>query len=199
MKLLQTHNSPYARRIRVAVREAGLLDKVEEIDVAPIPDNLERITGYSPAGKVPVLVTDGGVALCETLIIARHLDAVSGGRLYVGGEEGVRHLAIEGLASALMDTLFVRSHENRRADSEQSASLKAKEQERSRRLYDALNDSVAALGDRVHMDTISVGCALGYADGRHPGDGWRDGRDALASWFEAFSGRPAMAETTPAF
>ena len=82
MKLFHTHNSPYARRIRVAVREAGLLERVEEIDVSPIPDNVHRLLEYGASGKVPLLVTDDGRALCETLIIARHLDGLSGGALY---------------------------------------------------------------------------------------------------------------------
>ena len=63
----------------------------------------------------------------------------------------------------------------------------------------ALEQRVPALGERVHMDTISVGCALGYADGRHPGDGWRDGRQRLHAWFDTLMQRPAMAETIPAF
>jgi glutathione S-transferase len=150
MKLLHTHNSPYARRIRVAVRESGLLAQVEEIDVNPIPDNLERIVRSSAAGKVPVLVTDAGVALCETLIIARHLDTVSGGALYATSDpEHETHLAIEGIASALMDSLFVRARENRRDPAERSPGVISMEAERARRLYDALESRAGELGERV--------------------------------------------------
>ena len=42
-------------------------------------------------------------------------------------------------------------------------------------------------------------CALGYADGRHPGDGWREGREPLAEWFAAMMARPSFAETAPVF
>ena len=70
---------------------------------------------------------------------------------------------------------------------------------RTARLYDALESRAGELGERVHMDTISVGCALGYADGRHPDDAWRDGRGALAAWFEKLMQRPSMAETIPPF
>ena len=50
-----TRNSPYARRARIAVREAGLLDKVEELDVSPREENLDTPLAYSPAAKYPYL------------------------------------------------------------------------------------------------------------------------------------------------
>lgn len=49
------------------------------------------------------------------------------------------------------------------------------------------------------MGTITTLCSLGYADGRHPDDGWREGRAALAAWYERTMLRPAMALTKPAF
>ena len=200
MKLLYTHNSPYARRIRVAIREADLLDRIEEINVNPIPDNVDRIRQYSAAAKVPVLITDSDIALCETLIISRYLNHISGGALYAESDPNFeQHLALEGVASALMDSLFVRARENRRDPSERSPSVIAQERERAEKLYDVLDGCVASLGQRVHMDTISAGCALGYADGRHPDDGWRDTRPALAQWFANLMQRKTMAETVPAF
>ena len=125
---------------------------------------------------------------------------MSGGALYATSDpENETHLAIEGIASALMDSLFVRARENRRDPAERSPGVISMEAERARRLYDALESRAGELGERVHMDTISVGCALGYADGRHPDDAWRDGRGALAAWFEKLMQRPSMAETIPAF
>ena len=60
MKLVYSGNSPYARRPRIAIREAGLLDKIEEVNVAPMPDNMDQILGFGPGAKVPGLVTDSG-------------------------------------------------------------------------------------------------------------------------------------------
>jgi glutathione S-transferase len=45
------------------------------------------------------------------------------------------------------------------------------------------------------MGQVAVGCALGYLDLRHDDKGWRDGRPALAAWFEGFSARPSMQAT----
>jgi glutathione S-transferase len=57
---------------------------------------------------------------------------------------------------------------------------------------------MAHLAGPLDMGQIAVGCALGYLDFRHEARGWRAGRPALAAWFEAFDGRPAMAATRPA-
>jgi glutathione S-transferase len=57
---------------------------------------------------------------------------------------------------------------------------------------------MAHLAGPLDMGQIAVGCALGYLDFRHEARGWRAGRPALAAWFKAFDGRPAMAATRPA-
>jgi len=47
------------------------------------------------------------------------------------------------------------------------------------------------------MGQVSVACALGYLDLRHPDRDWRAGRDALAAWYKAFAARPSMVATAP--
>ena len=58
---------------------------------------------------------------------------------------------------------------------------------------------VDRFGDEIHLGLISTVASLGYADWRHPDDGWRDGRPKLTGWFEEMMDRPAMAETEPIF
>jgi glutathione S-transferase len=53
------------------------------------------------------------------------------------------------------------------------------------------------LGERVDIGTITLGCALGWLDFRYPDYAWRDGRGALAQWFERFASRPSMKATWP--
>ena len=78
MKLLFTRNSPYARRARIAVREAGLLNEVEELDISPREENLDTLLAHSPAAKVPVLVTSSGYSIYESILIGRYFDEQSG-------------------------------------------------------------------------------------------------------------------------
>jgi glutathione S-transferase len=198
MKLFYVPNSPYARRTVLAVREFDL--PVELVDVSPLagPDNILRDLG--PGGKVPALQTSEGTFICETLLILHYLDGISGARLYPGdGEARAMVMQIEGVASLLMDSLFTRAMENRRDAAERSPGLFEKESARSARSYDALEDLVEQFGTTMNIGSIAVIAALGYADGRHPGDGWRDGHPKLASWYGEMLKRPAVAATVPNF
>ena len=200
MKLFYSGNSPYARRPRMAIREGGLMDKVEEVDVAQSDDRVALLLEYGPGAKVPGLLTDSGAFLCETLVIDYHLDEISGGKLFPK-DRAARDFAfqIDGVASLLMESLLYRSQEKRREDSERSPSFIEKETDRANRAYDTLQGMVDRFGDEMHMGLISTIASLGYADWRHPDDGWRDGRPKLTAWFEEMMNRPAMAETKPIF
>jgi glutathione S-transferase len=196
MKLYYTGNSPYARRPRIAWREAGLAGQIEEIDVTPRVENLDLLHGMGPSGKVPGLLTDGGTYLCESLIIARHLDEASGGKLYPAeGAAREAILELEGMASLLMDTLYVRSHEKRREEGDLSPAVLAAGAERCNRAYDALAKRLGNSDNAIDMGAITAVCSLGYSDWRTPEDEWRKGRDGLAAWFDRMMERDAMATT----
>ncbi len=199
MKLVYSGNSPYARRPRIAIREADLMDRVEEIVAAGV-EREPMLFEYGPGAKVPGLLTDSGAYICETLLIDIYLDEMSGGRLYPKDQKA-RDLAfqIDGVASLLMESLFYRSHENRREEGERSAGFIHKETARANRTYDALENLVDKFGDNLHLGLISAVASLGYADWRHPGDQWRSGRPKLAAWFEETMKRPAVDETKPIF
>jgi len=200
MKLYFSGNSPYARRPRIAIREAGLTGKVEEVSLKSPEERVKLLGEMGPGAKVPALLTDNGVYLCESLIIAKFLDEASGGKLYPKDKKE-RELAyqVEGVASLLMDSLFHRSHEKRRDASEQSPAEIKKEGERAQRCYDELEELLPKYEDKVHMGAMTAVASLGYADWRHPDDNWRGGRDKLAAWFEKIMQRPAMDETKPIF
>lgn len=200
MKLFYSGNSPYARRPRIAIREAGLTGAVEEVELADPEKRVKILLEFGPGAKVPGLLTDNGVYLIESLIIAHHLDEASGGKLYPkSGKEREIAYQIEGVASLLMDSLFHRSHEKRRDPGEQSPGAIAKEATRAKRCYDALEKLLPLYEDKVHMGSMTVVASLGYADWRHADDDWRGGRDKLAAWFEKMMQRPSMAETKPIF
>ena len=198
MKLYYTANSPYARRARMAVREAGLLPRVEEIDITPREENLDRLLEAGPGGKVPMLVTDAGAGLCESLLISRYIDDVSGGTLYPAETTAREHtLVLESIGSVLMDATFVRSREGRRASEEQSDAVFELESSRAQRCYGALEARIEATEECLDAGIIAVIAALGYADWRAPDDGWRDRCPALAAWYERMLERPAAVETRP--
>jgi glutathione S-transferase len=200
MKLFYSGNSPYARRPRIVAREAGLMDRIEEVDSGPLGGSDSILFNHGPGGKVPGLLTDNGVYLCESLIICRYLNDLSGGSLLPSDPKALEDaLHIDGIASLLMDSLFTRSRENRRDASEQSPGVIKIEAARAGRTYDELEKLAGGFGDTVHLGMTTIVAALGYADWRHASDDWRSGRPELAGWFEKMMQRPSMDETKPIF
>jgi glutathione S-transferase len=200
MKLYYSGNSPYARRPRQAIRQFGLMDKVEEVTRDSLDEADQSLQPFGPGGKVPGLETDSGAFLCETLLILNYLDEASGGKFYpAAGAARDFAMEVEGLASLLMESLFYRARENRREAGEKSPGYIESEGVRSMRCYDSLESMVDKFEGPVNMAHLSVVASLGYADWRHPDDGWRDGRPKLKAWFDKMMQEPASAETKPIF
>ena len=198
MKLLYTGNSPYARRVRITLLEAGLADRVEEVVVK----DLSEVADYGPGGKVPLLVTGSGAPLCETLIITRYLNDLADAGL-LPEDAGILEetLVVESIASVLMDSLFARSLEsNQREADKRSAKITEREIARSTRCYDALESMLTNQStDQPTLADIAVVSALGYADWRAPEDDWRSGRANLQAYYEQWMKRSSFAATAPKF
>ena len=200
MKLYFSQNSPYARRPRLVLHEAGLQDRITEEDLTPRAENDAVLFANGPGGKVPALITDTGAFIVESLLICRYLDDLSGNKLTpTDPTDRDKAIQLEGTASVLMDTLYFRTHEGRRNVSQQATNVKEKDAKIAMATYDSLNKAAADFGDTINLGIIATVSALGYADWRHPDDNWRDGRPTLAGWFERISERSAMRLTAPIY
>ncbi len=197
MKLHVSGNSPYARRVRVAIRACGLTDQVEEVAIKSFAD----LPTESPGNKVPVLVVEPGLAISECLLISRYLDGLAGGILSPTDPRAqIEQLEIESVASVLMDSLFARSMEkNQRDEATRSDAVLEKEANRSARCYDRLNVLLEGASLDVNLASIAVVSCLGYADWRNPEDEWRQNSPALVAWFDQMMELPAFADTAPVY
>jgi len=198
MKLYTSMKSPYARRARLAIREGGLLEQVEEIEVETI-EQLEQlgVKLVGPGGKVPILICEDGTPLYESLIITRYLNELAGGSLMPKEHAAlISALELESIAAVLTDSLYVRCGERyRREEALKSTAILAREKIRTERCYDRLNELVVAEGEKVNLATFAIASALDYANWRQPEDDWQNGRDALSSYYDRIMLRPAFAET----
>jgi len=198
MKLYTSLKSPYARRVRLAIREAGLLDQVEEIEVKAIEELWELgVKQVGPGFKVPILICENGTPLYESLIITRYLNDLAGGVLLPKEpDELIKALELESVATVLTDSLYARSGERyRREAALRSDAILTYETNRSERCYDRLNELVATQGEEVSLATFAIASALDFANWRQPEDDWRNGRDALSSYYDRMMLRPGFAET----
>lgn len=198
MKLYYSVPSPYARKARVTVIEAGLSGRVEAIEINPWSDP----AGYrelNPVGKVPSLVTDDGLVLFESTIVCGYLAAQApAAKLLPDGDARWRALRQDAIAIGMLDasgqarveTLF---HEG----AARSQKFIDRQNWSFRTAIDMLEREAATLEGPVTLGQIAVGCALGYRDFRYADDDWRAGHPQLAAWYAKFAERPSMRQTFP--
>src|SRR5476651_2164111 len=80
MKLTFSPASPFARKVRIAAIELGLIDKIEFTPATVVPgqpnDDYARIT---PLKKLPALILDNGDVIMDSYVIVEYLDELAGG------------------------------------------------------------------------------------------------------------------------
>lgn len=105
MKLLLNKTSPYARMVRIVMLEKGLADRVELCWCDPWIDD-EQLLAENPVGRIPTLVSDPGVPLTESLLIAHYLNDQDEGENLLPEARKEQVLQLAGLGLGLMDAAF---------------------------------------------------------------------------------------------
>ena len=199
MKLLMSPPSPYARKIRILLRELDLLGTVEEVQITTTAfASAPEIVAANPLGKIPALVRSDGPALYDSRVIARFLDHHAGADLYPESRLW-ETLTLEATAIGIMDSAVSISYETRlRPENEQSPDWIEAQWEKVARGVKTVNDRwMSQLSGPLHVGHIGLGSALAYLDLRHDARKWRDGNAALADWHAEFSQRDSMVSTKP--
>lgn len=195
MKLYYSPTSPYVRKVVACAIACGLDGRITRIETNPhvSPPGL---VGDNPLSKVPCLVTDDGLALFDSPVICEYLDSVGEGSLFpAAGPLRWRALKLQAVGDGIMDAAVMRRMEMGRPAEEARAVNMERQGLAVTRSLDLLQAGLPA--DHLDIGTITVACALGYLDLRFAGDGWREGRPALAAWYAAMEKRPEIAETAP--
>ena len=196
MKLFYAAGSPYARIIRVVLRETGLDRTVAEEEVT-LRDPNSTLLAYNPGGKVPTLQLDNGTILNETLLVLGYLDTTHGGRrlLPMDGSDGYRILADTGRAMAFLDGISVWNRELRFGL--HAPGVVALETARAERAADAFETALGegAYGGPIDAAQIVLGAALENTARRHKVWAWRPGRPRLSGFLDRVARRPSFSAT----
>ena len=196
MKLIYSPTSPFVRKVSAMAIEAGVEGRIERVTLKPGDAELAAI---NPLGKVPALVRDDGTALAGSSVICEYLDSLSqGARLFPAeGEARWRALGRLAIADGIMEAAVLRVQEGWRDEGERSPGWVEKQTLKIADALDHFEADTPPPGDPLTIDTLTLGCAIGYVDLRAPDEGWRASRPKLAAWYEAFAERPSMAATRP--
>lgn len=198
MKLYMSPTSPYARLVRVVIREKGLQDRIEEQPVDPwaSPDHFVAV---NPVSKVPTLLTDAGYALTESLLIAQYLEGEFPDPWLIPADNTDVAFYKMGLGHALSDQ-GVAVIAAGKLDPERGApeALVDRRREGLRRTLAALEEALAGREPRPDLGDLAVAVGLEYLDFRFADLEWRSHFPALAKWHEGLRTRPSLAGTAPA-
>ncbi len=172
MFLIGQYDSPFVRRVAIALRLYGL--GFEHRPWSTFGD-ADKIAPYNPLRRVPTLVLDDGEALIESMIILDYLDELVGpekAMLPRSGAERRRHLRICALASGLGDKAVSLLYERvlrkeqlalwvERCEAQIADVLKVLEAERAK------VTTPYWLGDHIGHADIAVACVVRFTREAH--------------------------------
>jgi glutathione S-transferase len=197
MQLHARPASPFARKVRVAAIETGVIENIE-ILMAQTPEESRRVVPHhNPLSKIPVLVLEDGTSLYDSRVICEYIDTMHG-RTKLFPRDGMarfRALRLQALGDGIGDAAALMGGEIGRPDNLRSDAAIARQWDKVTAACQVLEDDISQLDGVINIGQISVACGLGYADFRLTSHSWREGRPKLTAWIAAFNDRPAMKAT----
>ncbi|HET9403824.1 MAG TPA: glutathione S-transferase [Burkholderiales bacterium] len=200
MKLWFNPASPFARKVRIVAREAGVEGRIEEVGimVSPVKPHAE-LARENPLVKIPALSTELGT-LYDSAVICEYLDSLHGGKAMFpkAGAERWRELRLQALGDGILEAAVLMRYEGAvRPQALQWGDWTAGQLGKVRGGLDALEQECADWGERFAIGEITAACVLGYLDFRFPDETWRKSHSALEKWYSQAARRPSMKATEP--
>ncbi|MGE5469851.1 MAG: glutathione S-transferase [Bacteroidota bacterium] len=200
MKLIGSHTSPFARKVRIVLAEKKI-DYEFEIDSPWLEDS--KVPNINPLGKIPVLVLDDHTPLFDSRVIVEYIDNVTpNSKLFPApNRERTEVKRWEALADGICDAAASAYLEAKRPKKEQSASWIARQRDKVSRgllfMSSELGDKSFCMGTHFSLADIAVGTALGYLAFRFPDIKWPETHPNLEKLYAKLMQRPSFAETVP--
>jgi glutathione S-transferase len=199
MILIGQYDSPFVRRVAIALRLYGL--PFEHRPWSTFGEG-DRIAPFNPLRRVPTLVLDGGEALIESTAILDYLDELVGpekAMIAGSGPERRRALKVCALATGLGDKAVSLVYERvlrkdalrlwvERCEAQIGAVLDVLEKERA---------AIATpywFGERIGHADIAVACVLRFTGEAHPALFGSARHPALAAHAARCEALPVFAE-----
>jgi len=200
MKLIIATPSPYARKVRVIMREKNI--NFEEI--IDVPWNTDTLTlGINPLGKIPILLRDGHEPLFDSKVIVQFLDKYKQKPLFYpkDPDENISARLVETVAEGICDSIVLLFLENSRNETLRSKTwIKRQEKkiiEGVKYLSNNLQEKKYFVGNFFNIADVSVFTCLEYLDLRFSKFKWRDRYQNLVSYWLIHKNRQSFIETKP--
>lgn len=201
MKLTFSPGSPYARKVRIAAIELGLIDRIELVNtvVQPGKINEDYSRGINPLRKLPALILDNGTTIVDSYVIAEYLDERAGNKLLpASGEAKWKAKSEHSILQGMLEAMLLCRYENMMRPEELRWPLWLDDQwNRAWEGFKFFEDRTDVVSRKLDLSQIGLVCCLGYADFRFPDCGWRQAFPKLAAFNETMMQRPSVKETVP--
>jgi glutathione S-transferase len=201
MKLTFSAGSPFARKVRIAAIELGLIDKIEFVPTTVAPatpnDEYSRIT---PLKKLPVLIADDGNVILDSYVIAEYLDELAGGGKLIptSGPDRWKVKSDHSMLDGMLDSMLLCRYENMvRAKELKWQGWADDHWNRAWLGMARFNDKPEVLSRPLDIVQIALACVLGYADYRYADCGWRQAYPNLDAFNKRMLERPSIKVSVP--
>jgi len=210
MKLIGQFDSPFVRRVGIALRHYDI--EFEHLPWSVFRD-AELIAPYNPLRRVPTLILDDGTVLTETFVCLEHLDerfadenVMTNDRLLLprSGRVRLEGLRLCAFANGTADKAVSLAYEREVRESVSSRwSERCRKQirETAERLEAEFSTRTTAflLGESVSHADIAVTCAFTFITDAHPTFFSRNELPAIRSLVTRCESRPEFASVFQAF
>ncbi len=196
MKLLYTPNSPYARKVRIVLREKGIA--CEEAQVVLNDGTVETA---NPLGKIPTLIVDDQTSMFDSVVIAEYLELVKTDPRMIPIDMWERVIVRkwESVSDGLCDVLIATVLEQRRPVEKQEASIITRSDNKVSATLKFVDGEIAgrtyAFGNEFTLADSALLSALGYVELRR--QQLLDGFANIAAYRNTHAHRPSVLATVP--
>jgi glutathione S-transferase len=201
MKLTFSPSSPFARKVRIAAIELGLLDKIELVPttVAPGQPNPEYSKIY-PLKKLPAMILANGDIIVDSYVIVEYLDELAGGGKLIpaSGPTRWKVKSDHSMLQAMLDSMLLCRYE--KMVRPQGLQWQAWSDDHWNRAWTGMahfEKQADMLSRPLDISQIALVCVLGYADFRFADCGWRKAYPKLDAFHEKMLARPSVKISVP--
>lgn len=169
MQLFLNATSPFARLARVVALEKGLADQLKLVWCDPWSNDPALLAAH-PQLRIPVLLTDSGHAISESLLITQYLDHIGLGPALVLPAQMADILARTSVAYGLMEAAFgvVIGRKNEGAEVADATVMGQRRLAAMARVLRHLEDTASTSIPRWTLDMLCTAIALEYVRFRLP-------------------------------
>jgi len=200
MKLTFSAASPFARKVRIAAIELGLIDKIQLVLVTvKVGEPNEEYSKITPLKKLPVLILDDGEVILDSYVIVEYLNELAGGGLIPEyGPTRWRVKSDHSLLQGMLDSMLLCRYEN--VMRPQGLHWKAWHDDHWNRVWTGMARFEARddlLSGPLTIAQIALVCVLGYADFRFADCGWHKTYPKLDRFHQKMLERPSVKISIP--